>query len=349
VRTPSRTAGIEFAKSISAGGSQACAIGGGKVWCWGQGQHVPALVPELAGAVSVAAGEHHVCAVTDNGAVRCSGANTRGQAGNGLVGGTQAAIAAVVGLGGAVGIAAGGEHSCAITGSGEVWCWGAGSAGQLGRPKAMDSGVPAKVVGVSGAVSLALGDAHSCALLGDGSIRCWGADASGELGRPAGSTEPGALAKVVGVPPAKAISASMHHTCAVSQAGEVWCWGFNGDGQLGGTPGRDRVPPGQVAGVEGVIAVTAGAWHACALLAGGKLRCWGDNAYGQLGNGGLDDSPIPTVVPGLTDITAADAGGGHQCAIRADGSVWCWGLNVAGSVGDGSAFSAKPLLVADLP
>jgi len=348
VRKPSRTVGIEFAKSISAGGSQACAIGGGKVWCWGHGDHVPVLRPELGGAVSVAAGEHHVCAVMDDGGVRCRGANKRGQLGSGALGGSQNAAGPVVKLGGAVGIAAGGEHSCAITGSGEVWCWGAGDAGQLGSADTADSPAPIQVAGISGAVALALGDGHSCALLGDGSVHCWGMDGSGELGRKPGSVKPGALVEVSGVPPAKAISASTHHTCAVSQAGDVWCWGFNGDGQLGGVAGTNRVPPGQVAGVSGAVQVTAGAWHACALLAGGKMSCWGDNTYGQLGNGTLEDSAIPTPVPELADMTSADAGGGHQCAIRADGSVWCWGLNVAGSVGDGSAFSGKPLKVVDL-
>lgn len=346
VRTPSRTVGIQFAKSITAGGSQTCAIGGGQVWCWGHGTHLPTALAELAGAVEVAAGEHHVCAVMDDGSVRCLGANGSGQVGNGSIGGSQLAASTVAGLSGAVGIAAGGAHSCAITGSGEVWCWGAGASGQLGQGGTSSAAAPVKVVDVTGAVALALGDAHSCALLGNGSVSCWGAGESGELGHRPGQSSGGGPAKVPGVPPAKTISAAKRHTCVVSQGGEVWCWGFNSDGQLGNVPGSNRVPPGRVAGVTGAVDVTAGAWHGCALRAGGTLSCWGDNGYGQLGNGQTADAASPVEVPGLSDVTAADAGGGHQCAIRADGSVWCWGLNVAGSVGDGSAFSTVPAVVA---
>jgi alpha-tubulin suppressor-like RCC1 family protein len=88
----------------------------------------------------------------------------------------------VVGPPAAVAIASGGDHSCALTGDGHVWCWGANEVGQLGKGQASPSSAPAEVAGLGNVSAIAAGANHSCALRTDGSVWCWGGNHSGQLG-----------------------------------------------------------------------------------------------------------------------------------------------------------------------
>jgi len=129
------------------------------------------------------------------------------------------------------------------------------------------------------------------------------------------------------------------HTCAVTDAGTVRCWGNNDYGQLGnGTTSTSSIPS-PVSGLIGVQQVAAGAQHTCALRHAGTIWCWGFDANGELGNGDIALLPslVPVQVVGITGATALAAGSYHNCAILADGTVSCWGSDGMGQLGDGSA------------
>jgi alpha-tubulin suppressor-like RCC1 family protein len=145
--------------------------------------------------------------------------------------------------------------------------------------------------------------------------------------------DPGTAATAA--PTATAIAAGYFHTCALLADHTVWCWGQNGDGQLGNGTRTSPLTAVKVSGISTANSIAAGAAHSCALLANGTVWCWGDNYRGQLGVGTRISWATPVQVSGISTATAIVAGDFHTCAALADGTVWCWGANDWGQLGYG--------------
>ena len=150
-------------------------------------------------------------------------------------------------------------------------------------------------------------------------------------------------------PAAGQLDAGRNHTCAVLAGGNVRCWGYGGEGELGygstDSVGDDETPasvgPLDFGVGRTVKAISAGSYHTCALLDDGSVRCWGYGANGRLGYGNESNVDSPASVgpvdlgPGHTAV-AISAGGAHTCAIRNDASVLCWGFGFDGQLGYGN-------------
>ena len=258
----------------------------------------------------------------------------------------------------AVSVAAGGNHTCAITSAGGVKCWGDNAFGQLGDGTTVNRTAPVDVQGLtSGVSSLAAGIEQTCALLTDGHVKCWGGNSSGQLGdgtttghaTPAyvcGVNQPATCALTLsGV---TGISAAGRHVCAIG-AGGATCWGDNTYGQLGDGTTTNRPSPVDIPSLSaGVVSISAGAFgsegFSCASLVSTSVKCWGMNSVGQLGDGTTLPRSFPLAVcasgsgglcPPLTGASAVTAGSGHACARMAD-ELKCWGYNAFGQLGDGT-------------
>ena len=286
-------------------------------------------------SVQVSAGWGHTC-VTSSGAVKCWGDNYYGQLGDGT-NNTSNVPVNVSGLSsGASEISAGGWHTCALTDSGAVKCWGDNGDGQLGDGTTTNRNVPIAVSGLSsGIIAIAGGGDHTCALASSGAVKCWGDNEYGQLGdgttvnRNVPVNVSGLSSGII------AIAGGGAHTCALASSGAVKCWGDNEYGQLGDGTNNDSNISVNVSGLSsGIIAIAAGGEHTCALTSSGALKCWGANGDGQLGNG---RSNVPVDVSGLSSgIIAISAGGVHTCALTYSGAVKCWGFNWYGQLGDGT-------------
>jgi len=225
----------------------------------------------------------HTCALTVLGQVQCWGSNIEGQLGNnekatqgGLIGSSKpvnvdgarcdiAGCRPVPRLGQVISIALGGLHSCAVTDTGGVKCWGSntelrgidnlviGVTGTLSnrlpvtfpadviRGDARQDGAPFEVRDYL--VAVASGGVHTCALTARGNVRCWGDNRKGQVGNgqilTPTSTVRGGSANPVGVTaPATAVregafaladiaavAVNATTSCALTSAGAVTCWG----------------------------------------------------------------------------------------------------------------------------
>jgi alpha-tubulin suppressor-like RCC1 family protein len=289
-----------------------------------------------------------------SGTAVCWGANGSGQLGDGTTTERHAPVDVPGLTNGVAANAAGAAHTCALTTSERVQCWGRNSDGQLGNgtttdfatpnPQPLDVCATALCDSVlSDIVALAAGDYHTCALTANGGVKCWGRNGNGQLGNGA-NADSSTPVDVVGLESAvTAVTAGAFHTCALTTGGGVKCWGSNSEGHLGDGTTVDRWTPVDVVGLgSGVAAIAAGGIHTCALTVEGAVQCWGFNFDGEVGDGTDGNVRMtPVDVLGLgSGVTAIDANGlftGHTCALKTDGGLACWGTNGSGQLGDGTA------------
>lgn len=307
---------------LSLGEHASCVVtANGAAWCWGYasfGAHgsigwlgckdgysrLPCVVEGLSVDTSVlTTGINHTCAVV-NGADFCWGWNDTGALGDGTKT-SRTTPWPVTGLGSGVTTVTTGQYfSCAVV-NGGARCWGTSHSGEIGNgtPDAgpIEALVSVPVTGLAaGVVSIQGAAEHACALNAVGGVLCWGENRSGQLGD--GSNNPrGVPGPVEGLAVGVTqIAAHGSHTCALTKAGAVRCWGSNTFGKLGDGSIDDSNRPVQVSGLtSGVRAIAVGADHSCARLSTGEVRCWGGNQSGQLGIGSGPASRTPVAVIGL--------------------------------------------------
>ena len=305
---------------------------------------------QVPGEEQLAIGYQHACALR-GGRMWCWGDNEFGQLGTGdaNLGDDRDQPTRVDGREEWVKAAAGLRHTCALDCWGAIWCWGGNDRGQLGADDGIpgaDSSVPQQIADARPWIDLFAGRDHTCAIAADETLWCWGGNGAAQLGigTQGGAADTGRPTQVVMEPPDPAedfgwrqVGAGDDHTCAVKHDETLWCWGANGNGQLGqGGGDLDRTRPNRVAAGQRWSLVSSGLDASCALDDGQELYCWGRNEEGQLGLGGTGDRDFPEAVMPATRWSELSFGYEHACGVQSDGTLWCWGANRAGELGIGA-------------
>lgn len=241
-------------------------------------------------------------------------------------------------------------NTCALTSEGRIYCNGTGMmitvdtqrtyAWAIAIENRENFSLQFKDVSGSGS--------HTCATTLDKRVACWGYPNGDVLGVAASSLPSmppvygqfvrkegsGQLAGVAST------SAGGGRSCAVTDAGELWCWGANANGLLGA--GNADAHVGAVkANLSDVAQVSVAGGGTCARTTSGQVYCWGIREVGGQGSAPADSADgfwftAPRAVPGLTDAVEVRVGQYHACARRRNGTVWCWGRNNNGQIGDGT-------------
>jgi len=312
--------GLSFT-TISAGYSYTCALTTtGIPYCWGSnfvGQlglgnidTAAHVVPQpVTGSPTLAtldAGAFHTCGRSSSGAAYCWGYNSQGENGDGQRGIIEPAPHTVVGGVSFASVTTGQTHSCGVASDSTAFCWGNGSAGILGLDSfpapCVSTGTgpqcpePMLVVGSTKYPSLEAGWSHTCALVVGGAAYCWGSNQYGQLGTGTPADFSATPVVVSGGHTFVSLSSGTAHSCALTSAGEAWCWGAGGDGRLGdgsGTSGSySSSSPLPAAGGLIFAVLSAGGGITCGVTTSGTTYCWGANDYGQLGIG-ADYASVP--------------------------------------------------------
>lgn len=303
---------------------------------------------------TIAAGGYHSCALAVNGRLACWGKGNEGQTargGDGRIAGytirpTQDTIV--------TGVSAGLYHTCGLTSSGKLYCWGLNEYGQLGDNSTQNKSSPSLVSSSEVFVAVSAGWNHTCAVTVAGKVFCWGYNGYGKLG--VGGSGGNYLVPTQVNDASNStfvsVSAGTDHTCAVTDAGRIYCWGSNMYGQLGSS-GVSYTPVAINDGSNSTfVAVAAGHEHTCGLADTGKVYCWGRNSHGQLGDGTTNNSNTPVQVADTTGSTFAmvTAGYYYTCAVNTAGRAYCWGMGQNGRLGTGGTDNhSQPFPVASQP
>jgi alpha-tubulin suppressor-like RCC1 family protein len=297
-------------------------------------QHSFGILSSPTNVAQFVAGSGWDCIVLKNGVTQCAGTNSQAQLGDGTLT-SRATLAPLLNPPLLGQVTAGQSHSCGLDPTGDVWCWGSNTFGQVGLTAGVQPFNPVQF-NLNEVTSLAAGGFHSCAIQ-QGGVVCWGYNAFGQLG--INSTVTTALPTTSlynnGAPldGMVQIVAGLYHTCALRADGLLFCWGDNNNGQIGNGTVNESPLATQVP-LSGVAQVAASSNTTCARLTNGTVWCWGNDVAGACGDGNgksnaFDWNLSPVQVVGLPLSASLWAGNsGAFCSGGVDQSLQCWGANV---------------------
>lgn len=185
----------------------------------------------------------------------------------------------------------------------------------------------------------------TCARETDGAVKCWGhgpltgADSTNDFHTPA----PVATATLFDT-----VRGGSTHFCALTAAGDAWCWGFLALVDTSGATTSTDVPVEMPTDLT-FKDIAPGFAHNCAIGSDDVAYCWGSNSSGQLGDGATATRFVPAPVSGGFTFSKIASGGGqfgplsfgHSCALTLGGFAFCWGSNASGQLGSGPAATQR--------
>ncbi len=291
---------------------------------------------------AITVGGSHTCAIRLLGELRCWGANGSGQLGVGVARGRcgttrpapcEAIPTAVQSSARFAAVSAGSRHTCAITTTGALFCWGENLMFQTASQGDAFVRTPRAVRPDLQFTDVAAGASHTCAVRTNGVVYCWGEGRLGALGR--GDTLSSVLPEpILSTERFTTVRTGLWNSCAIALDGVAWCWGSEWESAEGFFDFfHERKTPHRVDALPLVRDISASSSSMCAISLDGVAFCWQGNAFAQLGRG--DTKGIETPLPVATDEVFASVSAGiiQTCGLATDGRALCWGNDSFGQLG----------------
>lgn len=342
--------------AVSAGENTTCGIKAGIVYCWGKnlmltsGDITTPTAQTIGGTdpfVSVMVGRMHICAINSNQDLYCWGGNDKGQIGDGTSHATNKSSPYLVGTGYVKVVAnsygSNSSYTCGLKATGQIFCWGTGTSGQIGDGAGVDRLVPTEISGAESYKDLSGGTIHVCAVTAAGQVKCWGGNSTGVhqiAGIGDGNSDTGSRKNPSNVADSSvydSVSAGFNHTCGVLASGGMKCWGEYELGFLGDGTSHARLSPQVSDRGEKYIDVSLST-VSCGVTDLNQLKCWGGtkdvaNQF-SIGDGGRTMKSSPVVLDRGRKFLKVSTGGSQACAITEDKTLKCWGkVGPNGSMG----------------
>lgn len=323
VATPRAVVGGHRFRQIAAGTTAACALTtNGEAYCWGDdtwgllgGGGRSATPVRILGAPAfrwIGVGAGYACGLAADGRAWCWGRGTQLGRGDTTSSPTPAPVSATLSF---RALSTGLITVCGVVEDGTTWCWGDNRYGATGgQPSTTTVVAPVSASGLPRLSTVHVGAASTCGRGTDGNGYCWGTDSFGTLGSGAVTNATSTTPVRLSVGPVSDVwpgagNSIYAPTCALTTAGEAFCWGANTSGQLGAAASQSCTSqllsfgcsgaPVRVSGGLRFATLTVGDEHVCGMTSERQIYCWGENSRGQLGTGAFADAATPTRVIGV--------------------------------------------------
>lgn len=242
-------------------------------------------------------------------------------------------------------VSVGEGHACAVVSDNTLSCWGWNEDGQVGNGTTIDRVSPQGIGSEIVWSSVSAGRQHTCGISVSLSLYCWGDNQGPEtFGAQVGSGQLGLGDVTDRVVPTRvgtrtdwaSVSSGYFHTCAITSAGAMYCWGQNLQNAVGDGTQSARLSPVQVGSAMNWRSVSSGDDFTCGVSTLNALYCWGFNYFGQLGTGDTANRSVPTRIASTVEWSQVSAGANHVCGLAVGGSLYCWGWGLYGQLGGGT-------------
>jgi alpha-tubulin suppressor-like RCC1 family protein len=355
--SPAQADSFQDWANVSAGDSHTCGVrSNGKLYCWGadyagqvgdgsndgDGAPYPRRIGAFEDWSAVSAGGSHTCGIRHGGKLYCWGGDYTGQIGNGN--GYDSNVISPKRIGSLEdwsNVSAGRLHTCGVRKNGKLYCWGMDINGQVGDGDgSSDKSAPVRIGTHEDWSTVDAGSDHTCGVRTNGKLYCWGWDNLGQVGDGNGGSDTRVTAprRIGTLEDWSKVSTGAIHSCGIRHGGKLYCWGNDGNGQIGdGGSDKDKSAPVRVGTFEDWSNVSAGIIHTCGIRTNGRLYCWGNDSKGQLGDGFLqhDGATGPRRIGTFEDWSKVSAGAAHTCGVRKNGKLYCWGSDDEAQIGNG--------------
>jgi alpha-tubulin suppressor-like RCC1 family protein len=311
--------------TLAVGPSHSCAAtAAGEAYCWGNnfaGQLGNGSTSPGSGVVAVSGSlrfrelaslANTTCGITFDEHLYCWGSDLP------LAGKPSSTVPVLVSEGTFVRLVSGGGHACGLTDEGALYCWGSDAGGQLTGAATETctytdkyqsyswpcTSTPVRVAAEYTFTTVSAGGAHTCGITTGGVSLCWGLNFSYQLGAPSneGCGDGSACSReplpIEGGHTFSAIAAGGSFTCALTTAGNAYCWGHLA---IGGLASSVPVPMGG----PPLSTISAGSNHVCASTEAMAPYCWGAIGVGQVGTGRRTYEVVPVPIPDFRVLLSA--------------------------------------------